>query len=88
MTARQRRRLGGDASDTGDVKREAETESVSVTAVVNAEGSAEPVPVEAMGTSRYEVSQSTSTTAVKCEAELVARYLSHLANRGSGRVET
>jgi 5-methylcytosine-specific restriction protein A len=41
-----------DASDAGDVKQEALTELVSVKAVVNAEGSAEPVPVEALGTGR------------------------------------
>jgi hypothetical protein len=75
-------RRGEDASDSGDVKHEAETESVLVTAVVDAAGSAEPVPVEAVGTSRYEVSGSTSTTAVKWEAELVARYLSHLEKQG------
>jgi hypothetical protein len=57
--------------------------TVPVDAAVTAAGSAEPVPVETLGTNSYPVAGSTGTVATKWEAELVARFQTCLDARGS-----
>ena len=59
---------------------------VAVSAAVTPIGSADPVPVEALGRVSYPVAGSTATVATKWEAELVARYQAYLEARGSACV--
>ncbi|MEV2241731.1 hypothetical protein [Micromonospora sp. NPDC049891] len=71
-----------DASEASDASNKATAEPVPVEAAVTPTGSAEAVPLEALVTNSYAVADSTSGTAVKWEAELVARYCAHLQERG------
>lgn len=72
-----------DASVSGDAAAKSFAAPVPVDAAVTPAGSAEAVPVEAIAIGSYPVAGSTATTAVKREAELVARYQSHLEAQGS-----
>jgi len=72
-----------DASPSGDVSPTPSAEAVSVEAAETPAGSADPVPVEALGSATYPLAGSTATVAVTWEAELVARYQVYLEGQGS-----
>jgi hypothetical protein len=76
-------RRAEDASATGGAPTEATARAVPVAEAQTPPGSAEAVPIEALGVSSFPVRGSTSTVAVKLEAELVARYQAHLEAGGS-----
>lgn len=71
-----------DYSAAGGAPVRPDAEPVPVRSAATAEGSAEAVPVEALVTSSYLVPASTGTTALKREADLLARYQAHLEGRG------
>lgn len=67
-----------DASSSDDAPDGARSERVPVDSATPAVGSAEAVPVEAMGTGEYPTAGSTAATGVKREAQLVDRFKAHL----------